>query len=41
MKLGYYDSFDDLDSFTAECFAIIGSEITKLVHKKSSKSKGG
>jgi hypothetical protein len=39
-KLGYFDSFDDLDSFTADCFAIISSELSDLIEKKS-KSKGG
>jgi len=39
-KLGFVDSFDDLDSFTADCFAIISSELSSVIESKS-KAKGG
>ncbi len=45
-KLGYTDSIDNLDCFTAECFAVIASELHKLERdeieksRKASKNKG-
>jgi len=38
-KLGFVDSFDDLDSFTADCFAIISNELAKLSDEESKQDK--
>ena len=40
-KLGYTDTIDDLDCFTAECFAIIGNELIKLQNEALEKAKKG
>lgn len=42
-KLGYTDSLEEIDSFTAECFGVIAAEIAKLQTEKlerSSKKRG-
>jgi hypothetical protein len=38
-KLGYTDSMDNLDCFTAECFAIIASEIARITNDKIKRGK--
>lgn len=34
-KIGFTDSLDNLDCFTAECFSIIAQEIAAVMDKKS------